>query len=256
MNPSEYAPAQPSYRMVLAPVGHPRRKGKKITIAEHILIAEKALGHYLPEGAIVHHVDLDKTHNANTNLVICEDHRYHALLHVRSRVVRAGGDPNTQKVCMVCETLRPNTEPFCGACAEEQHQDEERKLEEYSLRLPPHERLFLIEELERYLGSNASVAERIEAMERYRAFMYGEYDRRGIRWLMSESNCLFPSCTSEPRARGLCAGHYRVARRLVIRGTVTWDQLEARHKCLPPKNTADYQEDYEWFKEASVEVES
>ncbi len=71
-------------------------------VAVHILTAEKALGHRLPVGAKVHHVDTNKQNNAPNNLVICQDAAYHSLLHFRMRVVRAGGNPNTQKVCGMC----------------------------------------------------------------------------------------------------------------------------------------------------------
>lgn len=61
--------------------------GKNEYKAEHVLMAEKALGKPLPPGAEVHHVDRDKSNN-NTktkwNLVVCPDHSYHALLHRRA----------------------------------------------------------------------------------------------------------------------------------------------------------------------------
>jgi len=76
-------------------------------IREHILVATHALGHALPPGAEVHHVDGTKRNNRNTNLVICQDHAYHHWLHVRARIVRAGGDPNTCKVCCLCRRALP-----------------------------------------------------------------------------------------------------------------------------------------------------
>ena len=52
---------------------------------EHILIAEKAFGGPLPQGAEVHHVNEIKTDNRNQNLVICENNAYHKLLHARMK---------------------------------------------------------------------------------------------------------------------------------------------------------------------------
>lgn len=72
----------------------------------HVLVAEAALGHSLPKGACVHHVNGDKHDNRPVNLVICQDHAYHVSLHRRARVIKAGGNPNTQKICCECQTLK------------------------------------------------------------------------------------------------------------------------------------------------------
>ncbi len=85
-----------SYRKVTTP------EGRKLL---HVVIAEKALGKPLPPRADVHHVDGNRHNNANTNLVICEDRSYHRLLHIRTNVYRAGGDPNTQRICHHCRQL-------------------------------------------------------------------------------------------------------------------------------------------------------
>lgn len=74
--------------------------------AQHIRIAERALGHKLPNGAQVHHVDGDGRNNANANLVICQSLAYHKFLHMRTRIIRAGGDPDTQRLCGTCKQLR------------------------------------------------------------------------------------------------------------------------------------------------------
>ena len=71
----------------------------------YIAAAEQAIGRPLPNGAHVHHVDGDRYNNANANLVICEDESYHKLLHVRTRIVKAGGNPNTQRICWKCQRL-------------------------------------------------------------------------------------------------------------------------------------------------------
>ncbi len=68
----------------------------------HVQVAEQALGHPLPPSAEVHHFNENKHDNRPSNLVICQDHAYHCLLHVRARVKRAGGDPNLQRMCSVC----------------------------------------------------------------------------------------------------------------------------------------------------------
>ncbi len=73
----------------------------------HVVVAERALGKALPAGAVVHHVDENGLNNAPSNLVICQGRGYHALLHVRTLVVRAGGDPNTQKMCRSCGIAKP-----------------------------------------------------------------------------------------------------------------------------------------------------
>jgi hypothetical protein len=77
-------------------------------IRKHILVAEKAFGGPLPEGAIVHHHDRDRANNDTSNLVIC-DGPYHALIHRRMRIFDAGGDPEVHKICGRCKRLLPRT---------------------------------------------------------------------------------------------------------------------------------------------------
>lgn len=92
------------YVLSYAP-NHPRAQHGYVF--EHILVAERALGHYLPEGAVVHHRDEIKSHNENTNLVICQDNAYHNLIHGRMRMLedrRLGG-----KVCGDCKARKPFT---------------------------------------------------------------------------------------------------------------------------------------------------
>lgn len=64
-------------------------------------VAEKALGRKLPEGAVIHHVDEDRSNNASSNLVICPDESYHRLIHVRMRAMKACGNPD-YRVCVIC----------------------------------------------------------------------------------------------------------------------------------------------------------
>jgi len=105
---------------------YPKRDGKLL----HVRMAESALGKPLPDGAQVHHVDGVMSNSVRGNLVICQDHAYHRLLHVRTRVIQAGGNPNTQRICSRCKELRDRLtefyqkpgrsdgrESYCKACS-------------------------------------------------------------------------------------------------------------------------------------------
>lgn len=78
-------------------------------VQEHILIAEKALGRKLSRKHPVHHHDENRTNNANSNLVICQSRGYHNLLHARMNCIRDGVNPNSEKRCMSCQTVKPLT---------------------------------------------------------------------------------------------------------------------------------------------------
>lgn len=78
---------------------HPRSHDNHVL--EHILVLEKALGHPLPEGAVVHHRDENRKNNALDNLVICPDQAHHALLHLRKRAYDACGHETWRK-CYLC----------------------------------------------------------------------------------------------------------------------------------------------------------
>jgi len=83
------------------------RDGQRIRV--HRIRAEKALGYPLPPNAVIHHPDRD-IWNPNARLVICESQAYHRLLHARERLVKAGGNPNTDAICRLCRLVKPRTE--------------------------------------------------------------------------------------------------------------------------------------------------
>lgn len=87
------------YRLLLRH-GHPRANNNGY-VREHILVAERALGKHLPDGAEIHHVNRDRADNRNENLVVCEDHGYHRLLHRRQRAFEECGHPDWRQ-CRYC----------------------------------------------------------------------------------------------------------------------------------------------------------
>lgn len=83
----------PDIRITKKAVKHP--KNHKGFVREYILIAEKALGKYLPNGAVVHH-------HTSSQLVICQDQTYHKLLHRRTDALRNCGHADWRK-CWICK---------------------------------------------------------------------------------------------------------------------------------------------------------
>lgn len=80
--------------------GHP--KATKGHVWEHVLVAEKALGKHLPNGAVIHHINGDGTDNRPCNLVVCNDVGYHMTLHRRMRAKAACGNAGWRK-CHLCK---------------------------------------------------------------------------------------------------------------------------------------------------------
>ncbi len=86
--------------------GYPQMLYNGKVVQHHRRRAEIVLGKPLPRGAQVHHPDDDPMNRAS-RLVICENSHYHHFLHARTKTVRAGGNPNTHKLCWFCQTVKP-----------------------------------------------------------------------------------------------------------------------------------------------------
>ena len=76
------------------------RNGKRIP--EHVFIAENAFGKEFSDGVEIHHVNEDKRDNKNSNLVVCENAKYHQLIHSRTRALNISGNANNIK-CVYCK---------------------------------------------------------------------------------------------------------------------------------------------------------
>ena len=71
-------------------------------VLEHVAVVEKALGKPLPKGAVIHHINEDKTDNRPENLLVCPDRKYHNLIHLRMEALAATGSPDSRK-CVHCQ---------------------------------------------------------------------------------------------------------------------------------------------------------
>jgi hypothetical protein len=88
------------YRLVLAH-GHPRAQLPHGYVFEHVLVVERVLGYCLDKRHQIHHVNGNGLDNHPRNLVVCEDQRYHALLHQRTTAYRETGRADF-RCCAFC----------------------------------------------------------------------------------------------------------------------------------------------------------
>ena len=82
--------------------GKHHRKNCRGRVMEHILVVESAMGKELKWPNRVHHINGDRSDNRNCNLVVCEDERYHRLLHTRAKSLKESGNVHNRK-CKFCK---------------------------------------------------------------------------------------------------------------------------------------------------------
>ena len=73
-------------------------------VLEHTLIMESSVGRLLVKGEMVHHIDLNKINNLDSNLFLCNDRKHHNLVHsslqnVGYEMVRTGVLHFDDKTC-------------------------------------------------------------------------------------------------------------------------------------------------------------
>lgn len=78
----EYRQLRSDGYIVVREPDHPRARFGRVP--EQVIIAEKALGRYLKDGELAHHLNENKQDNRNENLLVC-DTSYHTWLHMRMK---------------------------------------------------------------------------------------------------------------------------------------------------------------------------
>jgi hypothetical protein len=107
-------------------------------VYHHILVVEAAMGKPLRKGHVVHHVDGNKSNNVPSNLVVCQNQRYHKLLHSRAKSIIGCGDPD-MKLCSLCGSWLPFVDyhgrgsrgflaAYCKNCTNARARDKRRQV--------------------------------------------------------------------------------------------------------------------------------
>lgn len=68
----------------------------------HTIVVEKNLGKQLPEGALVHHINYNKSDNRIHNLLICKNSFHHGEIHRQTDAFKACGNASWLR-CVHCK---------------------------------------------------------------------------------------------------------------------------------------------------------
>lgn len=126
--------------------GHSKEKGGYISCwtesgkrkRMHQIIIENIIGRKLPDGACIHHIDGNKQNNDNKNLVVCDSHSYHRLIHAREKILIKCGNANKRK-CKYCKEYdytenmyfnKSGRSHFHRKCAAEHHRNRKLKIKQ------------------------------------------------------------------------------------------------------------------------------
>lgn len=131
------------YVLVKVP-SHPRAFTNGFVL-EHIVVVERVLGRRVDAPHVIHHVDDNGENNVANNLVVLQDQGEHVRLHTRRTVLRAGGNPWTQRMCSYCATPKDfavfypasdrTISSACRDCSRARSRERQRRLRQIAL--PP-----------------------------------------------------------------------------------------------------------------------
>ena len=104
-------------------------------VYEHVLVIEQEIGRFLHPPEEVHHWNENRADNRAENLHLCADKKEHKKIHKRMRVILAGGNPDTDKICSRCRKPKhldafrncPSSFDGKGSTCKPCHADEERE---------------------------------------------------------------------------------------------------------------------------------
>ncbi len=107
-----YCESRYGYMQLYIPDHH--RADKKGYVMEHVVVAENALKRPIKEPVVVHHVNGIRKDNRGHNLVICENQKYHFLLHTRERAFKACGNADWI-ICNYCKEYDAPSEMYISS---------------------------------------------------------------------------------------------------------------------------------------------